>query len=106
LPGVGALHLWTCPQAALLQKGIPMKKLFASMAALALLTTVAQAQDVGVGVHVGGVGAGASVGTNGVGAGAHVGTVGAGVGVGVHPAYRVCHGGWYWHNHHHYCRRW
>jgi hypothetical protein len=24
--------------------------------------------------------------------------------VGVH--HRVCHGGWYWHDHHHYCRRW
>jgi hypothetical protein len=20
--------------------------------------------------------------------------------------HRVCHGGWYWSNHHHYCRRW
>jgi hypothetical protein len=26
------------------------------------------------------------------------------VGVGVH--HRVCHGGWYWHDGHHYCRRW
>jgi hypothetical protein len=47
-----------------------------------------------------------------VGVGAHVGTLGANVGVGVgvaHPVYyhhRVCHGGWNWYHHHHYCRRW
>ncbi len=59
--------------------------------------------DVGGGGHVGGiVGGGAHVG-NGVGAGVNVLGVNVGFNIGGH---RVCHGGWYWHNHHHYCHRW
>jgi hypothetical protein len=104
-------------------KEIIMKSLVAPVFALALLasgTAFAQVDaggqagpvgagghadngDVGAGAHVGGVGAGAHVG-NGVGVGVHVGDVGLGVNLGSH--HRYCHGGWYWHNHHHYCRRW
>jgi hypothetical protein len=85
-----------------------MKALTASIfAAAVLLAGVAHAQ-VGAGAQVGPVGAGASTGPGGVGAGAHVGGLGVNVGV-TNPFYhhpRVCHGGWYWHNHHHICRRW
>jgi hypothetical protein len=84
-----------------------MKSIAASVFALTLLASAAaNAQDVGGGAHVGGVGAGASVGTSGVGVGAHVGGIGANVGIGVSGHHRACQGGWYWHNHHHYCRRW
>ncbi|HEX3808849.1 MAG TPA: hypothetical protein VH000_11130 [Rhizomicrobium sp.] len=81
-----------------------MKTVIASVFALALVgATAASAQSVGAGVHVGGVGVGASVGSH-TGVGAHVGHLHAGAGVHIHG--RTCHGGWYWHNHHHYCRRW
>jgi hypothetical protein len=84
-----------------------MKLFVAPVVALTLLASGAVfAQDVGGSAHVGGVGAGASVGTSGVGVGAHVGGIGANVGIGVPVHHRVCHGGWYWRNHHHYCRRW
>ena len=85
-----------------------MKSFLASILTVTLLAaSAANAQNVGAGVQVGGVGAGANVGTNGVGAGAHVGAAGAGVGVGVSHYYphHYCHG-WYWRHHHHYCRRW
>jgi len=85
-----------------------MKSFLASILAVTLLAAGAvNAQDVSVGARVGGVGAGANVGTTGVGAGAHVGGAEAGVGVGVsHYHHRYCQDGWYWRHHHHYCRRW
>jgi len=77
------------------------------LAASLLGPAAALAQGVGAGVQVGPVGVGAGVGTGGVAAGAHVGPVGASAGVGVGASrYRHCRGGWYWHHHHRYCRRW
>jgi hypothetical protein len=79
-----------------------MKKLIASIFSLSLLAATAANAQVGVGVNVGPIGAGAHVGGNGIGAGAHVGNVGAGVGIHGHAHH--C-SSWGWRNHQHYCRR-
>jgi hypothetical protein len=85
--------------------------LAATFSAGLLLAGAASAQQAGAGANVGPVGAGATAGSQGVGAGAHIGPIGANVGLGfTHPAYyyhhRVCRGGWAWHHHRRYCRRW
>lgn len=80
-----------------------MKKLAASLFALALVSASAATAQIGAGIHVGDVGVGAQIG-NGVGVGAHVGHVG--VGVGARAYGRTCHGGWGWRDHQRYCRRW
>ena len=69
-----------------------MKTLIASVFALSLLGATAANAEVGVGVHVGGVGAGVHMGTDDHhDRGRH----------------RRCHT-WGWRNHHHdrYCRHW
>ena len=82
-----------------------MKFVVVPVLALALLaSSAASGQNVGAGANVGPVGAGANVGSAGTGVGVHVG--GVGVGVGVSGYHRYCRGGWYWHYHHRYCRRW
>ena len=85
-----------------------MKTLSASILAITVLLGGAARAQVGAGVQVGGVGAGAGTGPAGTSAGAHVGGLGVNVGV-TNPFYhpvRVCHGGWVWRHHHHICRRW
>ena len=64
-----------------------MKTLIAAAFAVALVGATAADADVGVGLHVG--------------------NVGAGVNVGIHDGHRhhVC-GAWAWHHHTRYCRRW
>jgi hypothetical protein len=64
-----------------------MKTLIASVFALTLLgTTAASADLLGVGVHIGGVGADAHIG-------------------GGYHHHRHCHG-WGYHHHHRFCRGW
>jgi hypothetical protein len=87
-------------------KDLKMKALSASIIAVTVLLGGAAYAQVGAGAQVGPVGAGASTGPGGVGAGAHVGGLGVHVGVSNPFYHRTCHGGWYWRNHHHYCRRW
>jgi len=69
-----------------------MKTLLASIFALSMLGATAASADVGVGVHVGGVGVHAAIGGDDHHDRGH---------------YRHC-STWGWHNHHHgrYCRRW
>ncbi len=62
-----------------------MKTFVATLFALTLLGTTAASADVGLGVHIGGLG--------------------AGVNLGVHGHHRHCHG-WGYRHHHRYCRGW